>query len=407
MPEEINKEAAAVVAPAPETKDEAASANPKVTVKIPQPEKKQIKQPVRKQRTLDENDPESIKAFIARKNTEHMETLENAGYKPVAVSAIVNTFMNQEKGYEKFHGRDHLVHMLRDFAEYLLYRVDRFTIDESAVLDSLFIASYADLMDVRGIFDMDPVDSKKTVDDILNSVWKRKERVVGGNKALFMQIKQFVFATINPKYVEGYAQRARYFLECINFIRSNQIEIWAGMFHDSPVRNPEFEQRDRRRKIKERPKGDPCPVCGKPMIYSFAAQKWFCPDSTCENWLPPPEKKPFVKRGGRFEKAQQPNDHGNERKPIEQKSGTDKFRAKYGDRKPVEKKPSDAAAPKQVEAPPAGLGTDWSALDKLKIQGSEPAKKDTPPQSAPATTEVVQQSEQASTATGGSEGNPE
>lgn len=429
MPEAIKEEAPAEVAAAPEKKDEAvvAAEAPKVVVKIPQPEKKQVVKPVRKQRQLDANDPESVKAFIARKNSEHIEILENAGYKPVAVSAIINTFMNQEKGYEKSHGRDHLVLMLENFGEHLLYKTERFTIDESAVLDSLLIASYADLMEVENIFEMPAEDAKSLVNDILNKVWKRKERVIGANKEMFMQIKQYLFAALNPKYAEGYAQRARYLLECINFIRTQQIEIWAGMFHDKPVRNPQFEQRERRKQLKERPKGDPCPICGKPMLYSFAAQKWFCPDSTCENWLPPPEKKPF-KRGNKPEKVQKAHGPGYDSgKPIEQKSGVDKFRAKYGGAKPGAKKPKEAAPAQKPPEAPAGLGTDWSALDKLQVQhDGEPAKKEdlppppdssageppvqttttSSPETAPAAEVTAQHPDQASTTTGEGGGNP-
>jgi len=411
MPEENNTApvtdtTAAVAAPA------ATPEEPKVTVKIAPPEapKKPQPKPVRKMRTSDANDPDSVKAFIARKNNEHTEILENAGYKPVAVSAIINTFTNQEKGYEESHSRDHLVLMLEYFGEHILYRTDRFTIDESAVLDSLLIAAYSDLMAVENLFDMSDEDSMKTVTGLLDSVWKRKDRIIGANKAMFNAIKQFLTGAINPKYAEGYAQRARYLLECILFIRTQQIEIWAGMFHEKPVYNPRFEKRER----VAPPTGDPCPICGKPMRYSFAAQKYFCPDSTCDNWLPPPEKKKFPPRGKKPEKVSKAHESGYDSgKPVETKSGAEKFKERYSKGAAKTPKAKQSAAtdnPSVVVKRGDGKSFDqaggeaWGVLDQLKLADGATTTQDTPAQTTSVSTIVptaeapVQQESQAAEA---------
>lgn len=306
---------------------------------------------------------EEKKAFIAKKNAEHMEILENCGYKPAAVSAIINTFASTEKGYEESRSRDHLILMLEYLANRLHYRVPRFTIDESSIFDSLLTASLADIIDVDGLFSKPDQESKDIVTDIFDSVWKRKERIMGDSKDAFNSIKQFLIAAINAKIVQGYAKRARYLLECILFVRGQQIEIFSGIFHEETVADPR-----RPAGWKPRPPVQMCPKCGKPMRYNFRLEKHYCPDATCENWEPPP-KRFHRNDGDDAERISKNHPTGYDSgKPIRQRSGADRFREKYANRpkpkSPVQKAIDDMHKKGEEFAKKAGSDP-WSALDGL------------------------------------------
>ena len=377
--------------PAPERVSEEPKENPqvevpKVTVKvdIPPPEpKKEFRPRPRPQAQQDRphsRNPEDIAAFIAKKNAEHMEILENAGYQPVAAKVIINGIASKETGYEKVRSRDHLMLMLETVADALRYGIDYFTINEASVLDSLLNAALAELLSVDGLLNLGPDEGYAKVMSVFDIVWKRKERIMGDNVETFAALKRMLLRAINAQHKEGFAARARYLLECIIFVRANQVEIFAGMFHTERLPAPGHVLR--KLGIGNEPK--PCPKCGKPMKYWRYKHRFVCADPMCENWED--TTPPWFRKGENGEPAAAPEriskkhrggyDSG---KPIATESGTDRFKKRFQKKQftpeqkaAFEKKKAERAAMAEMtrsnnEKIAKGNQDTWAALDKLKL----------------------------------------
>lgn len=399
-PERVSEQAAegqqpAVTPAAPEV--------PKVKVDIPPPEpKKEFRPRPRPQQQQDRprsRNPEDIAAFIAKKNAEHMEILENAGYQPVAVNVIVNGFATKESGYEKVKSRDHLMLMLETVADALRYGIDYFTINEASVLDSLLNAALAELLAVDGLLTLGPDEGYAKVMSVFDTVWKRKERIMGDNVETFATLKRMLLRAINAQHKEGFAGRARYLLECIIFVRANQVEVFAGMFHTDRIQAPGYVLRKLGIGNNE-PK--PCPKCGKPMKYWRYKHRFVCSDPMCENWedATPPWARNRDGEGG--EPAAAPEriskkhrggyDSG---KPISTESGAERFKKRFQkkqftpeqkanfEKKKAERAAMEAMARENNEKIAKGQQDQWAALDKLKL-GDGNGEQAAPAAEAPA-----------------------
>ena len=373
-----------------------APAAPTISVSIPppaQPAKKPGFRP-RNQRPQSQmgdrptgRSPEEIAAFIARKNAEHMDILEKAGFSPVAVSTIVNNFASKEAGYERGSSRDHLVLMLEAFAQGLRYGIDVFTINESSILDSLLNQALANLLAVEDLMKLDGKEGVNKVRSALDSAWSRKMRIMGDNVDTFMAIKRYLMNAINPTVPDGYAGRARYLLECIIFVRANQVEIFSGMIHAERVPAPGWILR----KLGIRDERV-CPKCGSKMVFLRWKHRLVCTSVTCENWedpTPPYRRDQGGEGGDAPERISKSHTDGYDSgKPIATTSGKERFNKRFQKKQftpeqkaAFEKKKAERAAMAQMarennEKIAKGQQDQWAALDKLKL-GDAPAEPQT------------------------------
>jgi ssDNA-binding Zn-finger/Zn-ribbon topoisomerase 1 len=362
---------------------------PTVSVSIPPPPpvKKEFKPRTRPQSPRNDRPtgrtPEEIAAFIARKNAEHMSILEDAGYSPVAVSTIINNFANKEAGYERGRARDHLMLMLETVSEALRYGIDSFTINESSVLDSLLNQTLADLISDAEMMKLPAVEGMKKAQNVFHNTWKRKERIMGDNTDTFYKLKKYFLLAINPTVPEGYAGRARYLLECIIFVRANQVEIFSGMLHAERIPAPGYVFKklgintDRM-----------CPKCGKKMVYVKWKHRLCCTNSLCENWEDPGTRPSDGQESAPAERISKKHQGGYDSgKPIETMSGKERFNKRFSrplspeKKAAIEKRKQMKATMDQMHSEnekkiAEGNTSQWAALDKLKLV-DQPATQET------------------------------
>lgn len=387
----------------PETNNPEVAAQPVATTQ-PKPTAAKIKVNSRPQKKgFDPSDAEARKAWIAKKRAEHQKVLTDSGYTPVAVLAVMK-YMASQHGYEKKASKDNLCYMFADFAECLKYKVRQFDRDMSAAIAMCIVDANANIASEQNILNLEEAESSKKVQEIINHAWK-VNCDLGPKREEMQRIKQFFVHSMRPD-IEGFARRARYFIECIVDLMLTTIDPFEGMFHDEELQKPAgFKHRG---VMPPRPPKQKCPKCGETMLYLFNISKHICTNPLCEDYRPPRKKREDGEGGQQRRPFKKNNGEGfRSGKPVKTQSGADRFKQRYANKKtepkviksaaPTEEKiikDKDGKEKKVIVAKKfnTSAGT-WDALDALKIPdpgAEQPAVSEAPAEAvAPASVEVT------------------
>lgn len=354
---------------------------------------------------FDPSDAEARKAWIAKKRAEHQKVLTDSGYSPVAVLAVMK-YMSTQHGYEKKASKDNLCYMFADFAECLKYKVRQFDRDMSAAIAMCIVDANANIASENNVLNLEEAESSKKVQEIINHAWK-VNCDLGPKREEMQRIKQFFVHSMRPD-IEGFARRARYFIECIVDLMLTTIDPFEGMFHDEELQKPVgFKHRG---VMPPRPSKQKCPKCGETMLYLFNIQKHICTNPLCEDYRPPRKKREDDEEGGQQRRPFKKNNSEGFRsgKPVKTQSGADRFKQRYA--KKTEPKVIMSASPTEEKIIKGMNGKEkkitvtkefntaagtWDALDALKIPPVNPAEHPavseapaTPAEPAPSATTV-------------------
>lgn len=348
--------------------------------KIPAPTIKVSSAPKGKHKKTTAEIQKDRREWVAKHRAEQKDMLQKAGYTDVAIIQIMK-YASGHAGYEKKRAKDHLILMFVSLANDLRYRMPKFDRDLSAKL-------VVGLIDANGKLPARLSHNHLTPSDVLvGKTDEEKQKIAQaavqsslGNSDDGKALAKAVCFAVNNKFAEGYAERLKFFCDAAVDCSMKCVDPFEGMFHDSPLKAPEWMHA----KKAFVPKGKPCPKCGKPMQHVFKTNKDFCLNPLCEAYAPPPEKKAAP------EKISTQHDHNyTSGKRIEQTSAADKFRQRYG-KKPMtaeqkakaEKRAAVQAGIKDLKQKADKFSKDasagvWGALDALKL-GDTPANTEVP-----------------------------
>ena len=319
-----------------------------------------------------------MKAYIAKENQRFSSMLTENKYKPEAVVAVMR-YLRTNRGYGRpSESRGDLVRIFRNLSERLLYRTDIFDRGMSSQIPLTFISTLSKLSSCKSLFDMPDVESTDYVMKALKASWPK-----GGTDIRDSDIEKIhsaVVYAINPKRPEGFAKRAKYFMETVVDVSLNMVDPFDGLFHTERLEMPK-EMRDRIEAARQKnaPKAN-CPACGKPMIYKFKIAKHFCENPECERYSPPPppRNRDGERRGPRRDGGYRSG------KPVEQVSMVDKFNGKFAKfhkndkhapAKKVEERTVAVAAPKSSSGASKGFSCSMAeAFAGLTIGGVDNGK---------------------------------
>ena len=204
-------------------------------------------------------------------------------------------YMTVNKGYEKRQAKDNLICMYERLARSMMYKLDYFNRDMSSLLAMILIDINGHLSENRKLLDLPEEESRKFVLKTIDEVWKHD----GGTKDRAMNMLKQQFQTAMLQMIpEGYAARAKFFIESIIDTTMKMVDPFEGMFHNEKLEIP-----DEIRKIfKMPPKGQEyvkkewpkvyCKGCGGEMKWIQSLHKHVCTDSTCIEYVdvPPPPR---------------------------------------------------------------------------------------------------------------------
>lgn len=344
------------------------------------------------------NDAAAKRAWINQKHKEQQESLIRNGYTPTAAIAIMR-YLTNNHGYEKQRAKDHLIYMFEHLSRSMRFSLNIFTRDISSQLAVLLCDVAGHLSEERNLLNMKAEESMQFVLNVFDSVWKSS----GGNSTREMQaLKNHFEKAMNVKVAEGYAARARYFIECIVDTTMKMVDPFEGLFHTErlevpddvrkimhmPPKGSEPQRGPRGQKNFNRPKREYpkvfCEKCGQEMKWIFTMKKHICQNPLCTEYTELPKrdfgtKNRFPKKRAPQQAAQPQNvpekiskehqtgyDSG---KPIEQESAAAKFRRRFHGQ--ITANPKKTVNGKTVAKRFETEGNPFAVLDQLKAPANK------------------------------------
>lgn len=285
------------------------------------------------------NHDEKMK-WIAARHAKNQQQLLKAGY-PSPIVMEVMRFMQSNNGYENY-AKDNLINCLCRLGENLLYRLDTFTVYNSADLMISINDIYCTLTSEPKLRSADKDEAMRITQSIIDTRMKPRDDKMSG----------ILKHALGIKFVEGYAGRAVYLFECLIDISMKMLDPFSGHMHDQRLKVPE--------ELKKfyGPKKAKCRKCGRTLVYDKQQHGLVCMNEMCEEYkiVNRKRREDGDENGGGFRDRNRDRQPMVSSAPVPQESQSEKFSKRFGKRgnKPFQKKHRPEKEPVVKTFPPPG-----------------------------------------------------